>query len=569
MNPQASISLWPSVVLALLLGCSAEAPSPDVVASTSLGEITAAELESYILAQPEAQRAPQPGTEVAAWRERLLRQMIIARAAEAEARELGLDSTEETRAILAAQREPILVEEVRRRVLAERAGVSEEDLRAFYEANPEEFGHPEQIRVRNIYRRVEKSASEETWRATQAEMEDYVARIRGGARFEDLAKAHSDSETAPIEGLIGRLNRGTLDPKLEEILWNLDEGELSPVLRTPNGFQLFRVDSHLGTFKMPFEEARTRLRRRLTRERTEAVESEYLEELVTAAAATLDRSSLRGDPEEVLFSLGDETLTVEEFHDYLGAMSFWQARRLTPEEHLEGFARERLYVWEAERSELATEPGIAEALEESDRAVLVAAALERRRREFLGKIPEDDLRAFFEETKERFRTPKLFRIRILTRTFPEDESQWYGLREEVATLASELRAGRRDFAEAARALSADFSAGAGGDVGAIRSDSMAEWAGPESGKLLAELSPGEVSDPILIERFNTSRMTYDREGYLLILLEAVEESRVREFEEVEDRVVERFVDAGDRSVNERVRQAVLDSVSTRFYPENL
>ena len=93
------------LAVGLLLACAPSAPGPGVVATSDLGEVSLAELEQYILSLPESRRAPGAGLELGAWRESLLEELIVSRAAEAEASELGLDESEEGRAILAAQRE--------------------------------------------------------------------------------------------------------------------------------------------------------------------------------------------------------------------------------------------------------------------------------------------------------------------------------------------------------------------------------------------------------------------------------------------------------------------------------
>lgn len=374
---------WLAAALVLALACAPSAPGPDVVATTDLGQITLADLEAYILSLPEERRAPAGGQDLRSWRQTLLEELVVARAAEAEAIEQELVESGEGEAILTAQVEPVLREEVRRHMLAERVDVSEEVLRAFYDGNPQDFGHSEQIRVRNIYRRVDKDATDEVWEQTRQEMESYLDQLRRGARFEDLAKAHSDSETANLEGLIGRLSRGTLDPKLEEILWALDEGEMTDVLRTSNGFQLFKVENRLGTFKMPFEEARTRLTRRLSREQTEAAEAAYLEELIAESGATLRPEALGGEPDAVVFGLGEETVTVEQFHDRLGTLAFWDSRGESQRAKLEAFARERLYLWEAERQGVAEEPEVVEQLRLIEQQTRIALALEARRIDLL------------------------------------------------------------------------------------------------------------------------------------------------------------------------------------------
>lgn len=565
-------TLFAVLTVGSTLACreSASAPAPGVVAATDLGEIRFAELDQYILSLPEARRSPPADRPLAEWRRELLEELIAARALEAEARSQGLAETPEGRQYLMSKTEPVLTDAMGARLIAEKVNVTEEDLRAFYDANPGEFSHPEQIRVRNIYLRVARDAPPEVWEETQGEIDSLLEQIRQGARFGDLARLHSDSETARLEGLIGRLDRGKLDPKLEEILWSLGEGEVSEAIRTPNGYQLFKVENHLGRFKMDFEDARSRLRRRLTREATEAAEKAVLSELVDASEATYRPEVLAsGDPGAVLFTFEDGALTVAEFHQQLEGRGFFSARDLSERRQLDQAVRELLYRWQAKRQELSAEPELAARLEGIEREALTDLALRQRRRGMADQLEEQDLRDFYASRELRFRTPRLLRLHILTRNFPEEESNWYAVYEELERLATEIRAGRRDFAEAARELSADFTAMRGGDVGPIRPDALAEWAGPQAQRKVLDLAAGELSEPILIEHYNTNRLTYERAGYMLVRLEAIEEPQTRPFEDVRDRVIEMYLEQVDGEVGRRIRQEVLRSVSAEIFAENL
>ncbi len=561
--------LLAALILASVLACRPPAPDPGVVAATDLGEIRRAELEDYILSLPAARRSPPAGSALAEWRRQLLEELISARTLENEARAQGVAETEEGRRLLSSRTESVLTQVMGSRLIGEKVEVTEEDLRAFYDAHPEEFGHPKQIRVRNIYRRVARDAPPEVWEAARREMEDLLEQIRRGARFGDLARAHSDSETAPLEGLIGRLDRGQLDPALEGILWSLGEGEVSGVIRTPVGFQVFKLENHLGRFKMDFEDARTRLRRRLTREATEAAAEAVLEELLEASGATYQPDGLAGGaPEAVLFALEGDSLTVADFHQRLDAAGFFAARDLPLRRLFDQAVRERLYRWQAERQGLADEPEIAARLEQIEREVLIGLAQRERRRAMASELEEQELRDFYTSREERFRTPRLLRLRILTRDFPAAGS-WYAVYEELERLAAEIRVGRRDFAAAARELSTDYTAARGGDAGAIRLEALAEWAGPQSQRQVLGLAAGEVSEPILIERYNSNRLTYDRAGYMLVRLEEILTSRRRPFEEVRDQVVEQYLEHGGEEIQGRLRQQILGSAGAEIYPENL
>ncbi len=558
------------LTLAAVAACR-PAPPADLAATSDLGDIRRTELEEHILALPEAHRSPPPGQALPEWRRRMLEELIVARALEAEALSQGLAETADGRQLLESATKPILAEVMGARLIAEKVDVTEEDLRAFYDARPEEFSHPEQIRVRNIYRRVARDATPEVWETARQEVEELLGQIRRGARFGDLARLHSDSETAPLDGLIGRLDRGQLDPALEEILWSLGEGEVSEVLRTPVGFHLFQVENYLGRFKMDFEDARGRLLRRLTREATEAAEEAVLHELLEASGATYNPAGLAdGGSGEVLFALADDSLTVAGFFKRLGAVGFSDARQLPPRRQLDQAVRERLYLWQAKQRKLAQEAEVAARLEQVEREALISLALQGRGQALVGELEEQDLRDFYASRERRFRSPRLLHLRLLTRDFPQQgEGGWYAVYEELDRLAAEIRAGRQDFAEAARQLSTDFTAARGGDAGALRPEALADWAGPQAQRKVLELTPGELSEPLLIERYNSNRLTYDRAGYMLVRLEAIEESRPRPFEEVREEVIEQYLEQGTEEVRQQIHEQILRSVNARIFAENL
>ena len=553
----------------VMLACRPAPPPPGVVATTDLGEIHRIELDEHILSLPEARRSPPAGQPLPEWRHQMLEELIVTQALETEARSLGLAETEEARVLLTSRRDAILAEVMSSRLIGEKVEVTEDDLLTFYDAHPGDFSHPAQIRLRNIFRRVARDASPELWETARQEMEGLLGEIHRGAHFGDLARAHSDSETAALGGLIGRLDRGQLDPAIEEILWNLDEGEASGVIRTAVGFHIFKVEKYLGHFKMDFEDARTRLARRLIREATEAAEATVLQELLEASGATYAPAALKdGIPEAVLFALGDDSMTVADLHQYLDSMGFSAARELPIGRQLDRIVSERLYLWKAEELGLAGEPEIGARLEQLEREVLIALALRERTRAQFDVLKEKDLQDSYESRKERFYTPRLMHLRILTLGFPKS-GNWYSVYEELDRLAGEIRAGRRDFADAARALSTDFTAVGGGDVGNIRAEALADWAGPQAQRKVTELAVGDISGPIMIERYNSNRLTYERTGYMLVRLEGIEEARIRPLWEVRDTVIQQYMEQGGEEIQRQVQDDILRSVDTEIYEENL
>ncbi len=552
-----------------LAACGRGAVSQDVLPSSGLGPVTRAELEDYTLSLPEKRRSPAEGQERTEWRRSLVAELLDSRALAAEAQQRSLAETPEIATELEARREAVLAAEVRDRRIRERVQITDEGLRAFYDANPEEFGHGERIRLRNIFRRVDRGAPATVRTAARREMESLLDELRQGASFADLAKAHSDSETADLGGLIGKIDRGVFTPELEKVIWSLKDGELSEVVATPVGFQIFKLESHIPPFKMAFEEARGKLRRRLTQEATEAVVEELFEELLAASGAVYRPDLLAGeDQEAVLLALDENRLTLADWRRRQQSKSLYARREPAPKEQLATLVRDRLFAWEAARQGIVEEPAIAEPLAAIERSVLSGRVARENLERELAESEESSLQTYYETYQRRYQSPKLVHLHILTRDFPGGEVS-YKLYGELEQLARDLRAGARDFGAAARELSEDLSAYRGGDLGPVRLDVFAEWAGPAAQRKVGELADGEVSAPMLIERYDDQLLRYERLGYMLVKLEAVHEPAIRPYDEVRERVVRDYLRQHGDELGRRLREQRLAAIGAEIHDENL
>jgi peptidyl-prolyl cis-trans isomerase C len=554
-----------SAVLALTIaGCSA--PPRDLLARSALGDVTSQDLEAYVLSLPEPRRRPVPGEEPKAWRHALLEEMLVERALDDEGRKAGVLDRPEAQAWLRSQIESLLVEEVRARCIAQRVKVTDAQVRDFYDSHPAEVGHDEQIRLRHIFHRVPREAPPAVRDKARREMGEILAQLRAGASFEETARTRSESDTASGGGLIGRLNRGDLSPSLEAVVWRLKEGELSDVVATPVGFHVFKLDGHIPPFKMDFEEARERLRKRLTQEAVERSLRQQADELLASLGASYRPDNLLStDPAALVFALGDFRMTRADWQRELAAKPFAAQRGRPEREILDETVGDRLRLAEARRSKLEEEPALRRRVEELEEKARVRLAREERLR---ATTSAAELREFYASHRERFGEPRLVRLRLVTLGFPEDKPD-YAVFERLQELSAEVRSGRRDLADAARSVSTDLSAPRGGDLGFIRLDALGEWAGPKAYSQVEKLTPGELSEPILLERYDSSLLRYHRVGYMLVRVEEVREARVRPFEEVEARVREALTAERRAEIRRRVDREVLASVHAQVYDRNL
>ncbi|MEW8229027.1 MAG: SurA N-terminal domain-containing protein [Candidatus Thiodiazotropha endolucinida] len=138
--------------------------------------------------------------------------------------------------------------------------VDEERLRGYYENNQDEFGLPEQRQASHILILVAADADQSTVDEAKAKIDALAERVRNGESFEELAKQNSqDPGSAASGGDLGFFGKGIMDPAFESAVYALQEGGVSEPVRTSFGFHLIKLTGIKDGTVKPFEEARTEI----------------------------------------------------------------------------------------------------------------------------------------------------------------------------------------------------------------------------------------------------------------------------------------------------------------------
>lgn len=140
---------------------------------------------------------------------------------------------------------------------------TEEDARAYYDANPGEFDMPERVAARHILITVQADESAPQWEEAREEIEALRAEIEGGADFATLAREHSQDGSAQQGGALGEFVRGQMVPEFEEVAFQLEVGEVSEPVRTQFGWHLIEVTEKMDSGVVEFEEIAAPLQRQL------------------------------------------------------------------------------------------------------------------------------------------------------------------------------------------------------------------------------------------------------------------------------------------------------------------
>src|SRR5690606_29209000 len=139
-----------------------------------------------------------------------------------------------------------------------RIAVTDQEIDAYLEQNPQLRVAPEQVRALQIVVKSEEEATE-------------IAReLRRGLAFEDAAIKYSLSPEGKNGGDLGYFARGEMPAVFDEVCFAMRAGQVSKVVASDYGFHIFKVIDHVSVGERPTaqlrEEVETLLLRRKERE---------------------------------------------------------------------------------------------------------------------------------------------------------------------------------------------------------------------------------------------------------------------------------------------------------------
>jgi peptidyl-prolyl cis-trans isomerase SurA len=140
----------------------------------------------------------------------------------------------------ARYREKIMIRKLVDQKVGARIIITPLEVKNYYNENKDSFMQPEEIRLKTILIKPTKERGGESGALQVAR--DIMKRLKEGCGFEGLAKEYSDAPGAGDDGLMGYVKKGDLMPQVEEIVFNLREGEITDIIQSPIGYHIFKVD---------------------------------------------------------------------------------------------------------------------------------------------------------------------------------------------------------------------------------------------------------------------------------------------------------------------------------------
>ena len=176
----------------------------------------------------------------------------------------------------------MLIGQLQQREVATRIDVTEAEQKEYYDAHQPEFATTPSVTLREILVSVPtdpKGVNAAALEDAQKKAEGIRARAVKGESFEKLAGELSDAPSKANGGLIGPIPKNELDESLAKMLAGMKIGEVTPIVRVPNGIEILKLESTIEGTMIPFEQAKNQITDRLMQQRQGAAMQGYLKKL--------------------------------------------------------------------------------------------------------------------------------------------------------------------------------------------------------------------------------------------------------------------------------------------------
>ncbi|MEN3046770.1 MAG: peptidyl-prolyl cis-trans isomerase [Candidatus Hydrothermales bacterium] len=193
--------------------------SQSFIASVGPINITYQEFEKYLEALPIYLK-PSPSDTIAV--RKTLENLIISKILYLEALNQKLDLSEDFRVNIEREKERILANLYLKKI-NEEIKVNEKEIKEYYIRNREDFKIPTRWDIRRIEVKTESEAVE------------IIRKIKGGEKFEDLARKFSIAPDAQDGGFIPNFTEKSLPEEFVKYLKTMREGETKGPIKLKNG----------------------------------------------------------------------------------------------------------------------------------------------------------------------------------------------------------------------------------------------------------------------------------------------------------------------------------------------
>jgi peptidyl-prolyl cis-trans isomerase C len=178
--------------------------------------------------------------------------------------------------------EDMMIERLLAREVNRRVDVSSAEVRRYYNAHPEEFEKPEQVRARQIVV------------STEEEARKVLDSLQQNSDFASLARERSTAPEAEHGGDLGYFALGEM-PVEFNVVFSLPKGGVSGIIKSAYGYHIFKLEDRRSAGKIDFDGASKQIVEKLRREKEDLRYKQWLSELRARTKFEVNYQALGGE----------------------------------------------------------------------------------------------------------------------------------------------------------------------------------------------------------------------------------------------------------------------------------
>jgi len=181
--------------------------------------------------------------------------------------------------------ERLTIEKYIEKDLLAKATISDDELKAAFNANPSLYVEPETVSARHILILVKSSASKGEQQKALDRINEIRKRVTApGADFAKIASETSDDTASKVDGgNLGAFQRGMMVPEFEKAAFALKVGEISEPVKTQYGYHIIKVEQHQQSRTPTFETVKEKVRYQVMAKTHDKVIADKLSQLRSGA----------------------------------------------------------------------------------------------------------------------------------------------------------------------------------------------------------------------------------------------------------------------------------------------
>jgi peptidyl-prolyl cis-trans isomerase SurA len=191
----------------------------------------------------------------------------------------------------------MLIDQVQRQEVGSKLNITEEEARQYYDKHPDEFTDPAAITLREILIPVasqkDGALNASVDQDARKKIDDIRARVLKGEDFAKTAREESASPSKSNGGLIGPFAPSDMSPQLKALIDKMKQGDITPPVRTPAGYQIFKLETAKAATLQPFDSVRDLISDKVAGARTQTEMRKFLSRLRAQAIIEWKNTELK------------------------------------------------------------------------------------------------------------------------------------------------------------------------------------------------------------------------------------------------------------------------------------